>query len=256
MDPHATRLHRISEHRDRAAHAPARNHSSDHSEDILSELTSTSAAASGDHAHIDDMRMLDVSDPQSPLAETVRNRPRLVLNQAQAIIVILILSCALAASLTLLVRQRINYGNSENLAELAQDIGKHSRTKAADSTNDSKEANDGDDAERQPSTTKTPQVQEQEQEQENRAEADAADTDESTSSSQAQQQSDTDQRINLNTADAAQLMTIKGIGPVTAERILEYRKKVGTFRSVDELLEVSGIGAKTLEKLRPQVTIR
>lgn len=61
--------------------------------------------------------------------------------------------------------------------------------------------------------------------------------------------------INLNTASGAELELLPGIGPALAARILEYRKEHGRFRSVDELDNVKGIGPRTLEKLRPLVTI-
>lgn len=58
--------------------------------------------------------------------------------------------------------------------------------------------------------------------------------------------------ININTATAEQLSAfLPGIGEVKAKRIVEYRESAGGFDSVDELLNVSGIGEKTLEKLRP-----
>jgi competence protein ComEA len=62
--------------------------------------------------------------------------------------------------------------------------------------------------------------------------------------------------INLNTATADQLEAIPGIGPVLAQRIIEYRQTHGRFQSVDELLEVRGIGPKRLESMRPYVTVR
>jgi competence protein ComEA len=60
--------------------------------------------------------------------------------------------------------------------------------------------------------------------------------------------------IQLNTATTEQLQTIPGIGPVTAERIIQYREENGPFRSVDDLDAVSGIGPKRLEQLRDLVT--
>jgi len=62
--------------------------------------------------------------------------------------------------------------------------------------------------------------------------------------------------INLNTATADQLEAIPGIGPVLAQRIIEYRQTHGRFQSVDELLEVRGIGSKRLESMRPYVTVK
>ncbi len=61
--------------------------------------------------------------------------------------------------------------------------------------------------------------------------------------------------VNLNTADAAALDGLPGVGPVLAERILQWRQTNGRFTSVDELGEVSGIGDKALERLRPLVTV-
>jgi competence protein ComEA len=61
--------------------------------------------------------------------------------------------------------------------------------------------------------------------------------------------------ISINTADQAALETIPGIGPVTAAAILHYREEAGGFSSIDELLEVTGIGPVTLESMRPYVTL-
>ena len=61
--------------------------------------------------------------------------------------------------------------------------------------------------------------------------------------------------VNINTADEKELLSLPRIGPATAVRILEYRKQVGSFKTVDELLNVKGIGEKTLEVLRPLVTV-
>lgn len=61
--------------------------------------------------------------------------------------------------------------------------------------------------------------------------------------------------VNLNTADQATLETLPGVGPVTAAAILEWRAEHGAFTSVDELLEVSGIGEATLAEIAPHVTL-
>ena len=61
--------------------------------------------------------------------------------------------------------------------------------------------------------------------------------------------------VNLNTADGPQLDTLPGVGPVTAQKILDWRAAHGAFSSVDELLEVDGIGEKTLADLAPHVTL-
>ncbi|AJR18550.1 ComEA family DNA-binding protein [Pimelobacter simplex] len=61
--------------------------------------------------------------------------------------------------------------------------------------------------------------------------------------------------VNLNTAGQAELETLPQVGPVTAQAILAWRTEHGGFTRVDELLEVDGIGAKTLERLLPHVTV-
>jgi competence ComEA-like helix-hairpin-helix protein len=62
--------------------------------------------------------------------------------------------------------------------------------------------------------------------------------------------------VNINTADSAALCTLPGVGPKTAQRIIQYRAEAGRFGSVDELLNVRGIGPKRLEQLRSLVTVR
>ena len=64
-----------------------------------------------------------------------------------------------------------------------------------------------------------------------------------------------DALVNLNTADQAALDTLPGVGPVTADAILAWRDSNGGFTSVDELLEVDGIGEATLADLAPLVTL-
>jgi competence protein ComEA len=62
-------------------------------------------------------------------------------------------------------------------------------------------------------------------------------------------------RININTASAEELDTLPGIGPVLAQRIIDYRNKEGPFQRVEDLAKVSGIGYRTLEKLRDLITL-
>jgi competence protein ComEA len=61
--------------------------------------------------------------------------------------------------------------------------------------------------------------------------------------------------LNVNTASAAELETLPGIGPALAERIVEYRGQHGPFASVEALLDVSGIGPAKLDAIRELVSV-
>ncbi len=62
-------------------------------------------------------------------------------------------------------------------------------------------------------------------------------------------------KINLNTANSAQLQTLSGIGPSLAERILEFRAKNGPFKKIEDLMNVRGIGQKKFDSLRDKITV-
>jgi competence protein ComEA len=61
--------------------------------------------------------------------------------------------------------------------------------------------------------------------------------------------------VNINTASQAELESLQGIGPAKAKAIIDYRKKKGSFKSVDDLQNVSGIGPATVQKLRKDITV-
>jgi competence protein ComEA len=61
--------------------------------------------------------------------------------------------------------------------------------------------------------------------------------------------------ININTADSETLMKLNGVGKATAAAIIEYRKREGSFRSIEDLKKVSGIGEKKFERISSQVTL-
>ncbi len=62
-------------------------------------------------------------------------------------------------------------------------------------------------------------------------------------------------QINLNTATQKELQSLPYIGPKIAALIIEYREKHGPFKSIDELLEIKGIGQKKLERIKPYVSV-
>ena len=64
-----------------------------------------------------------------------------------------------------------------------------------------------------------------------------------------------DRPVDINTAGTEQLTEIPGIGEAMARRIVDWRDEHGPFRRVEDLMKVKGIGEKSLEKMRPHVTI-
>ena len=61
--------------------------------------------------------------------------------------------------------------------------------------------------------------------------------------------------VDLNSASEEQLQEVPGIGPSLAKKIVEFRKENGPFKTVEDLLKVRGIGEKSLERLRPHVSV-
>lgn len=158
-----------------------------------------------------------------------RDRPRLVFQPIHAIIAILTLSCALCASLTMLVQQAIHY------SALQQTQITQSKQSQANGTTKGGAS----------SAATTPNQPSMEQNGQNKQ------TSEPTEPSDP-----ADGLLNINTAGSNELQTLKGVGPVTAQRIIDYRNQIGRFDNVDQLLEVKGIGEKTLAKFRDQVCAR
>ena len=69
------------------------------------------------------------------------------------------------------------------------------------------------------------------------------------------QQDPSKKKIDLNSASASELELLPHIGPVLSQRIVNYRKTKGTFQRIEDLMEVSGIGEKTFEKIRNLITV-
>jgi competence protein ComEA len=62
-------------------------------------------------------------------------------------------------------------------------------------------------------------------------------------------------RVNVNTADAAQLALLPRVGPSVAQKIIDFRKENGPFKSAEDLMLVQGIGEKTYQLLKPYVAV-
>lgn len=63
-------------------------------------------------------------------------------------------------------------------------------------------------------------------------------------------------KININKADLETLTQLKGIGPEKAKAILDYRKKFGSFKSIEDVMKVKGIGEKTFNLIKPFLTVK
>lgn len=164
-----------------------------------------------------------------------RTRPRLSVEPVHALIVMAILVVMLAASLTLLVQQSVN------LADASPEPASITPSSRAAADDDAPSCASSAPA----SPTPTPT-----------AGATQGQPDATPQPTQHAAPQATPQLIDLNTATQEQLETVKGVGPVTAANIIAYRTSVGRFGAVDDLLNIDGIGPKTLEKIRGQVTVR
>lgn len=63
-------------------------------------------------------------------------------------------------------------------------------------------------------------------------------------------------KININTATVDQLDTLQGIGPVLAQRIVDFREREGRFERIEDIMKVSGIGPKVYENIKDRITVR
>ena len=62
-------------------------------------------------------------------------------------------------------------------------------------------------------------------------------------------------KVNINTASAAELETLEGIGPVLAQRIIDYREAEGGFKTIDDITKVRGIGASVFQDVREHISV-
>ena len=177
-----------------------------------------------------------------------RDRPRLTLRPIHAMGIILLLAMLLCASLTMLIGQAIRYEHALSTTHSSTDTG------ANNSNSEAEQYNETDSSERD--ITQHNAGNQTETQDATPAPSNAAPSDDSNEAETAPTNEPDDDRIDLNTASSEELQTINGIGPVTADRIITHRKSIGRFTSVDQLLDVKGIGAKTLAKIRDQVVVR
>ena len=202
------------------------------------------------------------SIPEAEPAGIIRDRPRLIFKPSHALAAILVLVLALATSLTLFVQQSISLASSATQAGKTegratggktvggkrQKSGKGVKT-PAEGAGLASESVGGTDSDTTPNGAMGAEA----------APAPSSPSDavqEPGAGAQSLQGGISSNRVDINTATAEQLQGIKGIGPVMAQRIVEHRSRTGRFSSVDQLLDIPGIGPKTLDKLRPFLVVQ
>lgn len=185
--------------------------------------------------------------------ETIRNiksSPRFHMKPVHTLAIMFVLVVALCASLTMLISQSLTYqrvqnSQSESLQKIENnaDYSKRSFDDLEDSNSKKNNENSESDYGNENS--------------------DNSESNESSKSSKSNESSEVSEsnksntlRININTATVDQLQSLKGIGPKTAARIIAHRKRVGGFKSLEDLLQIKGIGPKTLNKFRGNVEVK
>lgn len=211
---------------------------------------------------------------------------RLRFKPIHALSLLLVLVAALCASLTLLITQSVNYSRAEtyrinSLKSSSHDDSSYLHYDEHESVSESnKEAEDDDaksvDADRvgvervngkhvdskKSNASENASVEKSENKSasksENRSEGKSKSKSESKSKNKVNSESSAEKSscINLNTASVEKLQQLRGVGPKMAERIVAYRKRFGSFKRINDLMNVKGIGAKTLAKFREKVCFK
>lgn len=183
--------------------------------------------------------------------------------------IMFVLVVALCASLTMLISQSLTYqrvqnSKSESLQKIEDnaDYSKRSFDDLEDSNSKKNNKNDESDYGIESSESgesiesgESDESIESGESSENGRNSQSGKSRKSRKSKSASNKSDTF-RININTATVDQLQSLKGIGPKTAARIIAHRKRVGGFKSLEDLLQIKGIGPKTLNKFRGNVEVK
>ncbi|MEK0308215.1 ComEA family DNA-binding protein [Bifidobacterium favimelis] len=206
-------------------------------------LSSAGGAAGGPDGLLAITALSRASRGQGEEAVRRRDRPRLSVRPVHALVAVLILATALAASLTLLVQQ---YLSIRSLEPYPVQAGAGPSRKGASGKPGSMQAEGGQAAGKPTGGG---------------GRSSAGPSSPGGVSGPAGQNAGPhggdggSAPVDINTATADQLMSIKGIGPVMAGKIVDRRKKIGRFSSLDQLMEIPGLGARTLQKIRPWLVV-
>ena len=161
---------------------------------------------------------------------------------------------ALCASLTMLISQSLTYQQMQNnQSELLPKIKNNTNYSKKSFENlensDSKKSKESNESQESSESDESQESSESDEVIEGSESSESSESNESRKSKSASGKNN-NSRINLNTATLTQLQTLKGVGPKTAARIIAQRKRVGSFKSLEDLLQIKGIGPKTLNKFR------
>lgn len=167
-------------------------------------------------------------------------------------LIILVLVCALTLCVTLLAIQ------SSNIAAFSH---ASSQKSSHDSSHDSASSESSSEVKKNSHELDTKRVEDSSHSHADKEsyplqDSQASQSQQQTTPEQVHPQISTPPGININTATREELQEIPGVGPVTAQKIIDYRRTHGSFSSVEELTNVSGIGTKTLEKMRSHVRVQ
>lgn len=195
-----------------------------------------------------------------------KSSPRFHMKPVHTLAIMFVLVVALCASLTMLISQSLTYqrvqnSKSESLQKIEDnaDYSKRSFDDLEDSNskknNKNGESDYGIESSESDESSESGESSESSERSENGRNSQSGKSRKSRKSKSASNKSDTF-RININTATVDQLQSLKGIGPKTAARIIAHRKRVGGFKSLEDLLQIKGIGPKTLNKFRGNVEVK
>lgn len=183
--------------------------------------------------------------------------------------IMFVLVVALCASLTMLISQSLTYQQMQNnQSELLPKIKnntnyskksfknlENNNSKKSSEGRENSESSESQDSGESVENNENNESNESQESNESRKSSEVIESNESNKSneiskSKSASSKNNNSRINLNTATLTQLQTLKGVGPKTAARIIAQRKRVGSFKSLEDLLQIKGIGPKTLNKFR------
>lgn len=188
-----------------------------------------------------------------------KSSPRFHMKPVHTLAIMFVLVVALCASLTMLISQSLTYqrvqnSQSESLQKI-EDNADYSK-RSFDDLEDSNSKKNNENSESDYGNENSDNSESSESSEGN----ESNESNESSKSNESSEVSESNKsgtlRININTATVDQLQSLKGIGPKTAARIIAHRKRVGGFKSLEDLLQIKGIGPKTLNKFRGNVDVK